>query len=114
MTFQKSSIYTRGEVYKVSLDPTQGSEINKSRPCVIVGANPINRARSTIIVIPLSSSVTPRPPLVIPLISLGGNSVAVIDQIRAVDKSRIIKKIADLTPQEIDNLDESLRQVLAI
>jgi len=55
----------RGDVYWVDLDPTKGSEINKLRPCVIISANPINKARRTVIVIPLSTSAQPRPPLVV-------------------------------------------------
>jgi mRNA interferase MazF len=106
--------YSRGEVYQVDLNPTQGSEINKIRPCVIVGATPINRARNTIVVVPLSSTPIPRPPLVIAIKSQGINSVAVCDQIRAIDKARIKNKLGELTKQEIELLDESLRQTLAL
>lgn len=101
-------------VYQVDFNPTKGSEINKIRPCVIVGATPINKARSTIVVIPLSSSPTPRPPLVIPVNSMGKSSVAVCDQIRAIDKSRIKNKMGNLTSKEMDLLDESLRLTLGL
>jgi mRNA interferase MazF len=114
MVFPSSAIYLRGEVYLVDLNPTKGSEINKQRPCVVIGSNPINRARSTIVVVPLSSSPLPRLPLIVPIISMGTNSVAVCDQIRAIDKSRILKKIGELTTSEIDSLDDSIRQVLAL
>jgi mRNA interferase MazF len=114
MVFHSSTTYLRGEVYLVDLNPTKGSEINKQRPCIVVGANPINRARSTIVVIPLSSSPSPRPPLVVPITSMGTNSVAVCDQIRAIDKSRILKKIGELTPLEMNKLDDSMQQVLAL
>jgi len=113
MTNQNNN-YIRGEVYRVDLNPTKGAEIKKTRPCIIVGANPINKARKTIIVVPLSSSPTPRPPLVIPVNSLGKNSVAVCDQIRAIDKIRIIEKIATLTKEEMGLLDDSLSQVLGL
>ena len=114
MVFQASATYLRGEVYLVDLNPTKGSEINKQRPCIVIGANPINRARSTIVIVPLSSSPSPRPPLVVPINSMGANSVAVCDQIRAIDKSRILKKIGELTTSEIEKLDDSMRQVLAL
>ncbi len=114
MTFHKHAAYVRGEVYKVDLNPTKGSEINKIRPFVIVGATPINQARHTIIVVPLSSSPTPRLPLVVPVNSLGINSVAVCDQIRAIDKIRVKDKIGELTAQEMDLLDDSLRQTLGL
>jgi len=45
----------RGDIYWVNLEPTQGAEIRKKRPCVIVGATPINRARHTVVVVPLST-----------------------------------------------------------
>ena len=114
MKNHNNNSYIRGEVYKVDLNPTKGSEINKIRPCVIVGATPINKARSTIVVVPLSSSPTPRPPLVIPIHSQGTNSVAVCDQIRAIDKSRIQNKIGALTHQELDLLDDSLKLTLGL
>jgi mRNA interferase MazF len=114
MTNRASSNYVRGEVYMVDLNPTQGSEINKKRPCVIVSATPINQARSTVVVVPLSSSPNPRPPLVISVSSQGTNSVAVCDQIRAVDKTRIENKRGTLTQHELDFLDDSLRQTLVL
>lgn len=114
MTFHSKLSYVRGDVYRVDLNPTKGSEINKIRPCIIVGATPINLARSTIIIVPLSSSPTPRPPLVVPIPSQGKTSVAVCDQIRAIDKTRIIEKIGELTMAELDSLDNSLRKVLAL
>lgn len=114
MTSYNSSVYVRGEIYSVDLNPTKGSEINKIRPCIIVGATPINQARSTIVVVPLSSSPTPRPPIVIPINSLGIHSVAICDQIRAVNKSRLREKIGALTAKEIDLLDASLSQTLGL
>jgi len=59
--------FDRGQVWWVTLDPTQGSEIQKTRPCVIVVVRPIARARRTLVVIPLTTHGTPRPPLVIPV-----------------------------------------------
>lgn len=106
--------YIRGEVYRVDLNPTKGSEINKTRPCIIIGATQINKARSTIVVIPLSSSATSRPPIVIPINSIGLNSVAVCDQIRAIDKSLIKNKIGELTIQEMSLLEDSLLKVLGL
>lgn len=81
----------RGDVYWVNLDPTTGSEINKLRPCVLVGATPINQARRTVVVVPLSSSATARPPITITVSCLGKQVTAVCDQIRTIDKSRLKK-----------------------
>jgi mRNA interferase MazF len=109
----------RGEIWWVDLNPTQGSEINKIRPCVIVGSNPINRARSTVIVVPLSSSPKPKPPLIVPLLSADKNAdgytaLAILDQIRAIDKRRLKQYIKTLSLIDLGKLDRSLRQVLAL
>lgn len=104
----------RGEMYWVNLDPTVGSEIRKKRPCVIIGASPINRARRTVIVVPLSSAGKPRPPLTIPVTCMGREVVAVCDQIRAVDKSRFIERIGSLSKSNLMELEKGLRQVLSL
>ena len=104
----------RGEVYWVNLNPTKGSEIKKTRPCVLVGATPINKARRTVVVVPLSTSATPRPPIVIPVTCDNKQVTAICDQIRTVDKSRLEKQIGQLSLKDMDKLDEGLRQVLAL
>lgn len=104
----------RGDIYWVDLNPTIGSEINKRRPCILVGATPINQARHTVIVVPLSTAAKERLPLTIAIACLNKPSVAVCDQIRAVDKSRLKDKIGQLTKKELDALDNSLRQVLSL
>jgi len=104
----------RGDIYWVNLDPTKGSEINKSRPCVLVSAAPINRARHTVVVIPLSTSAKPRPPIAVSVNCLGKQVVAVCDQIRTVDKSRLIKSVGQLSLSDLGVLDDGLRQVLSL
>lgn len=104
----------RGDIYWVNLDHTQGSEINKSRPCVILSANPINKARRTVVVVPLSSSAKPRPPLTISINCLGKSGVAVCDQIRAIDKSRLIKFACKISQDELKNLEDGLKTVLCL
>lgn len=104
----------RGDVYWVDLNPTKGSEINKKRPCVIISATPINRARNTVIVVPLSTAARVRPPIVIDVECLGKNVSAICDQIRTIDKSRLTHSAGNLSAQDMDSLDDSLRQVLAL
>lgn len=104
----------RGDVYWVNLNPTKGSEINKQRPCVIVSATPINRARNTVIVIPLSTAARQRPPIVITVECLGKKVVAVCDQIRTVDKTRLVKFAGKMPSKDMESLDESLRRVLSL
>ncbi|MBI5448220.1 MAG: type II toxin-antitoxin system PemK/MazF family toxin [Gammaproteobacteria bacterium] len=104
----------RGDIYWVNLNPTQGSEINKLRPCVLVGATPINKARHTVVVVPLSTAAQARPPLTISVSCLGKQATAVCDQIRTVDKSRLTKQAGQLSVKDLDALDDGLRQVLAL
>ncbi|MDO9528722.1 MAG: type II toxin-antitoxin system PemK/MazF family toxin [Syntrophales bacterium] len=104
----------RGDIYWVNLDPAIGSEIKKKRPCVIIGATPINEARRTVVVVPLSSAGKPRPPLTIPIQCQSKQVVAVCDQIRAVDKSRLIEKIESASKEDILELEQRLRQTLAL
>ena len=104
----------RGDIYWVNLEPTKGSEIKKMRPCVIVSATPINLVRRTVVVVPLSSSAESMPPLVIAVRCLGRAVTAVCDQIRAVDKSRLIKTAGALLREDLIKLDHGLKQVLSI
>ena len=87
--------YQRFEVYLINLDPTVGSEIKKTRPCVIISPNEMNKHISTVIVAPLTSKLR-KYPTRIPCKVEGKHGQIVLDQIRTVDKSRLIKKIATL------------------
>lgn len=104
----------RGSVYWIDLNPAKGSEIKKIRPCVTLGIDPINRARRTIVVIPLSTSGPEISPLVINVKCKNKNAFAVIDQIRAVDKSRFKKKMVDLSIEDIQNIEDGVRTVLGL
>lgn len=104
----------RGDVYWVNLDPTTGSEIQQQRPCVLVGATPINRARRTVVVVPLSSSARVFPPITISVTCLDKQVTAVCDQIRTVDKSRLKSVVGKLSVHDLHALDDSLRQVLCL
>ena len=104
----------RGDIYWVNLDPTVGSEIGKRRPCLLIGATPINDARRTVPVLPLSPSGTPRPPLAIEVECLGRNVVAVCDQLRAIDKSRLNQKAGSLKQDDLEKIEDGLRQVLSL
>ena len=104
----------RGSVHWVDLNPTIGAEINKLRPCVIVGAAPINLARHTVVVVPLSTAPKARPPVTISVSCLDKQVIAVCDQIRTVDKSRLRKSAGQLSAKDLHALDDALRQVLAL
>ena len=87
--------YQRFEVYLINLDPTIGSEIKKTRPCVIISPNEMNNHISTVIIAPLTSKLRNYPTRV-PCRVEGKQGQIVLDQIRTVDKSRLIKKITTL------------------
>lgn len=83
----------RFEVWLISLDPTTGSEINKSRPCMVVSPEEANKFLNTIIVVPLTSTLLDYPTRVNCHFQNKTGQLA-IDQIRAVDKKSLIKKWA--------------------
>jgi mRNA interferase MazF len=104
----------RGDIWWVSLDPTQGSEIKKTRPCVVLTHNTINRLRRTVVVVPLSTAAKSHPPIAVPVNCQGGTAVAVVDQIRAVSKHRLKKKIEALPPNELDEICRAVSTILEI
>ncbi len=82
----------RFEIYLINLDPTIGSEIKKTRPCVIISPDEMNRNIATLIIAPLTSKLRNYPTR-IPCRVKGKQGQIVLDQIRTVDKIRLIKKI---------------------
>lgn len=105
---------TRGDIWWVSLDPTQGSEIKKTRPCVVLSHNTINRLRRTVVVVPLSTAAKSHPPITVPVNCQGGDAVAVVDQIRAVAKHRFKNKIESLSLEELDEVCQAVAIILEI
>jgi mRNA interferase MazF len=103
----------RGEMWWVDLDPTKGGEIKKKRPCVILSVDALNQRRKTVVVVPLSTSPTVRPPLTVAAFA-GRPAVAVIDQIRATAKERFTSKIGTLSAVEMEEIEEALRHVLGM
>lgn len=104
----------RGDVWWVSLDPTQGSEIKKTRPCVVLTHNTLNELRRTVIVIPLSTSAKPHPPITVPITFQNSSVVAVIDQIRAVAKHRLKSKVESLPMHDLNKICSALSSILEI
>ena len=104
----------RGEIYWVQLDPTVGSEINKTRPCVVLSVNPINNVRKSVVVVPLTSRGPERLPLVVGLRVQASESFAVCDQIRTVARQRIGRAQGRLSSDDLTKLEVSLRTVLGL
>jgi len=93
----------------VNLDPTVGSEIKKTRPCVIISPNEMNKYLRTIVVAPMTTN-TKKYPTRIPVRSNGKKGMIVIDQIRTIDKQRIIKILDSLSKSEIRKCKEVLKE----
>ena len=104
----------RGEVWWVRLDPTLGSEIAKTRPCVVVTDDLLNARRRTVVVIPVSSGPRPEPYLSIAVNCGGKACVAVIDQVRAAAKERFSSRMGSLSTEEMEAIEEGLRVVLGM
>jgi mRNA interferase MazF len=104
----------RGDIWWVNLDPTVGREIKKKRPCVVLSANEINSIRATPIVVPLSSPPEIAPPVVLAVPGAGRQSVAVIDQLRSVDKKRFVNQAGAISPADLQAIESAVNQILAL
>lgn len=104
----------RGDVWWVNFDPTQGSELRKTRPAVVLTADALNRLRRTVVVVPLSTGPAPRPPLVVAAPSAGPGSVAVCDQVRVVDKGRLTRRAGQLSAADLRAIEDGMRAVLEL
>lgn len=93
----------------VNLDPTVGSEIRKVRPCVIVSPNEMNKFVNMIVIAPMTSNLK-RYPTPIAVQHNDKKGMVAIDQIRAIDKARIIKKFDQLTKSEIRKCKDVIRE----
>ena len=104
----------RGEVWRVRLDPTVGSEIAKTRPCLVLSTNVVNERRRTVVVIPLSTSPAASPPLLVPIQVDGQTVVAVTDQIRAVAKERLRSRLAEISASDMEEVEAGVRRILEL
>ena len=82
----------RFEVYLITLDPTVGSEIRKTRPCLVISPDEMNEHVSTVIVAPMTTKGRPYPTR-IPVRFKGKAGQIVLDQIRTVDKARLVRRL---------------------
>jgi mRNA interferase MazF len=98
MRMLKLAAPKQGEVWWVNLDPTLGSEINKRRPCLIVSPDETNEHLHTVIAAPITSTIRPWPTRLTIKLQRQNSSVA-LDQIRAIDRARLLKKITAIEPE---------------
>lgn len=104
----------RGEIWWVRLNPTKGSEIKKTRPCVVISSNVVNERRHTVVVVPLSTAPEAAPPLFVPVLASRKRAVAVIDQVRTVAKQRFVRRVGTVAGAELSAIENGLRMVLEL
>jgi len=102
----------RGDVYLVSLDPTKGGEIRKTRPCLIVSPDELNEHLATFLIAPMTTGGHPYP-FRIPCRFQGKNGFVVLDQIRAVDGDRLLRRLGKLSPKLLAMSLGALREMFA-
>jgi mRNA interferase MazF len=103
-------VVKRGDIWLVNLDPTVGSEIQKSRPCVVVSPQELNDHLRTVIIAPMTSKGFTAP-FRVPVTYAGVKGLIVIDQTRAVDKTRLIKKLGALSAKTLSATLNTLQEV---
>jgi mRNA interferase MazF len=103
---------SRGEVWLAALDPTVGSEIEKTRPCVIISPSELHDHLRTVLAAPMTTGSRPAPWRV--AVSFGGrNGLILLDQIRALDRQRLLKRIGALPGDVVSETLDRLREVFA-
>ena len=91
-------VVNRFDVYLINLDPTIGSEIQKTRPCLVISPDEMNRHIRTIIVAPMTTAGKDYPTRV-PCKFKKKEGQIILDQIRTIDKTRLIKKLGSINPE---------------
>ena len=102
----------RGEIWLVNLDPTAGSKIKKSRPCVVVSPAELHDHLRTVIVAPMTTKGFAAP-FRIPLTHAGSKGLVLLDQIRTVDKVRLSKRLGALSAKTLTATLQTLQDVFA-
>lgn len=105
-----SLVPRRGDVFLVSLEPTVGSEIRKTRPCLVVSPDELNQHLRTVIVAPLTTGGHPYPFRVACRFQRR-QGVVVLDQLRTVESQRLVRRLGRLSPAAVSTSLEILREM---
>ena len=106
-------LVSRGDIFLVALNPTRGSEIRKTRPCVVVSPDELNAHLRTFIVAPLTTGGHPYPFRVRCRFD-GEDGHVVADQLRAVDRERLVKRLGSLPETTLNQLLGVLQAMFAV
>lgn len=101
------------QIVLVNLDPTIGSEMKKTRPCVIISPNEMNKYLQTIVVAPMTSTSKPYPTRV-EIKHQKKKGWIVLDQIRTIDRNRIIKVAGILLSKEIEQVKSIIKEIFVV
>ena len=102
----------RGEIWLVNLDPTIGSEIRKSRPCLVISPPELHDHLRTVMLAPMTTASRPAP-FRVPISHDGKRGLVLIDQIRTVDKGRLIRRLGATSPRTLRQTLRTLQEVFA-
>jgi mRNA interferase MazF len=101
-----------GDIWLAQLDPTVGSEIQKTRPCVVVSPDEMNEHLRTVIVAPMTTGSRPAG-FRVPVSFEGKQGLIVLDQIRTLDRQRLVKRLGRLRPTTLANTLQTLQAMFA-
>ena len=102
----------RGEVWLAALNPTVGSEIKKTRPCVVISPPEMDNYLRTVIVAPMTTG-SKAAPYRIPIHFSGKKGLILLDQIRALDKGRLVKRLGLVNAKTLATILNTLQEVFA-
>lgn len=102
----------RGDVYLVSLDPTRGREIRKTRPCVVVSPDELNSHLSTFVAVPMTTGGHPYP-FRIPCRFQSKDGFIVLDQLRTVDRARLVSRLGRVSAATLTKALGILQEMFA-
>ncbi len=101
-----------GEIWLAQLDPTIGSEIQKTRPCVVVSPDDINAHLRTVIIAPMTTGSRPAG-FRVPVTFQGKHGLILLDQIRALDRVRLVRRLGALRPTTLALTQRTLQAMFA-
>lgn len=102
----------RGEIWLAALDPTIGSEIQKTRPCVVVSPPEMNEHLRTLVVAPMTTGSRPAP-FRIPIAFQRKNGLIVLDRLRTLDRQRLVRRLGAVKPATLENVLDALQAMFA-
>jgi len=102
----------QGQVWLVVLDPTQGMEIQKTRPCLVISPDEMNQHLRTVIIAPMTTAMRPYPTRVAVRFQ-GKRGQVALDQLRAVDRQRLVRMLGAVSPKTAQDVSATLLEMFA-